>query len=83
MCIKAMAQSSILGHESAIFTFSIHGERNFPFRKIEGDLDIGLANGTMDTEYLDTLEVALEHILYMHQPRIGYLSIGCRPLHWR
>ena len=36
----------------AVFTFSIHAARNFPFRKEASDLDIELADGTGDDEYL-------------------------------
>lgn len=39
--------------DPTIYTFSIHGEKNFPFRKIDGDLDIGLPDGTTDTIYLE------------------------------
>lgn len=42
--------------DPTVFTFSIHGERNFPFRKIAGDLDIGLPDGTGDEVYLEMVE---------------------------
>jgi acetoin utilization deacetylase AcuC-like enzyme len=42
--------------DPTIFTFSIHGEKNFPFRKIDGDLDIGLPDGTGDEVYLEMVE---------------------------
>ena len=45
--------------DETIFTFSIHGEKNFPFRKIPGDLDIGLPDDTGDDAYLAALEPAL------------------------
>ena len=38
--------------DPSIFTFSIHGERNFPYRKVESNLDIVLADGTRDVSYL-------------------------------
>ncbi|GAB5490092.1 MAG: histone deacetylase [Phototrophicaceae bacterium] len=66
------------GNDS-IFTFSIHGERNFPFRKISGDLDIGLADNTGDSEYLETLEIAVERILYMFQPDLVIYQSGADP----
>jgi acetoin utilization deacetylase AcuC-like enzyme len=52
--------ASILAGDDDAFTFSIHCESNFPFRKEQGDLDIGLPEGTGDAEYLDALEGALE-----------------------
>ena len=42
-----------------IFTVSIHGEKNFPHRKQVSDMDIGLAKGAGDTEYLETVDSAL------------------------
>lgn len=52
----------IAANDTSVFTFSIHAERNFPFRKVESDLDIGLADDIGDEEYLATLGVALERI---------------------
>jgi len=42
-----------------VFTFSIHGARNFPFHKVPSDLDIELEDGTEDAEYLQALEKGL------------------------
>ncbi|MGB7342299.1 MAG: histone deacetylase [Phototrophicaceae bacterium] len=65
--------------DDSIFTFSIHGERNFPFRKIAGDLDIGLADGTGDAEYLQTLEIAIDRILNVFQPDLVIYQSGADP----
>ncbi len=46
-----------------VFTFSIHGEKNFPLRKFPSDLDIDLPDGTTDGPYLEALSVALAHVL--------------------
>lgn len=51
--------ASILQGDSSIFTLSIHGEKNFPFRKESSDLDIGLADGVDDEHYLYALERGL------------------------
>lgn len=51
-----------------IFTLSIHGEKNFPYRKQQSDLDIGLAKGTGDDEYLTTLDEAIGVALRQFQP---------------
>lgn len=51
--------AQILANDDSVFTLSIHGERNFPFRKQASDLDVGLADGTGDAEYLDRLDAAL------------------------
>jgi acetoin utilization deacetylase AcuC-like enzyme len=47
------------GNES-IYTVSLHGEKNFPYRKQVSDLDFALAKGTSDDEYLETVEQALQ-----------------------
>lgn len=46
--------------DDTIFTFSIHAEKNFPFRKIPGDLDIGLPDNTGDADYLAALDEGLQ-----------------------
>lgn len=45
------------------FTFSMHGRRNYPFRKVPGRLDVELEDGTRDTEYLERLAEALPRVL--------------------
>jgi len=67
--------------DDTIFAFSIHGERNYPFRKIAGDLDIGLPDGTDDTAYLDTLEIALERAFYLAQPDLVLYVSGADPFY--
>ena len=47
--------ADILRDEPRAFTFSMHGERNYPVRKIASDLDIALPDGTGDAAYLDRL----------------------------
>ena len=46
-------------HDPRIFSLSIHGATNYPFRKARSSLDIDLAEGTQDAEYLDALDRAL------------------------
>ena len=62
--------------DASIFTFSIHGEKNFPFRKIPSDLDIGLADGTGDEAYLDVLEGALDSVLTQSRPDVAIYLAG-------
>ncbi|MEM7051948.1 MAG: histone deacetylase [Acidobacteriota bacterium] len=52
--------AAIFGGDPRVFTFSMHGRRNFPARKVPGDLDLALEDGTGDDEYLDLLDQALE-----------------------
>ncbi len=51
--------AAIFADDPSVFTVSIHGESNYPFRKTESDLDIGLPDATPDSEYLAALEEAL------------------------
>ncbi len=54
--------SSILGKRDDVFILSLHGEKNYPFRKIPSHLDVALPEGTGDEEYLDALQKALKKI---------------------
>ena len=47
--------AALLRQVAGSFTLSVHGERNYPFRKEISDLDIGLGDGTSDAQYLATL----------------------------
>ncbi len=51
--------AAILGRDPRVFTFSIHGGRNFPFRKEQSDLDVALDDGTDDHTYLQAFADAL------------------------
>ncbi|MGN6528964.1 MAG: histone deacetylase family protein [Burkholderiaceae bacterium] len=54
--------AAIFADDDTVFTFSMHGERNFPFRKSPGDLDVGLPDGSGDDEYLAALAPALGEV---------------------
>jgi acetoin utilization deacetylase AcuC-like enzyme len=54
--------ASIFQDDDSVFTFSIHGEKNFPFRKEASDLDVGLPDACGDVVYLDALERALAEV---------------------
>ena len=51
-----------------VFTFSMHGEKNYPHRKESSDLDIGLADGTDDATYMSILDLNLKRIMDLEQP---------------
>jgi len=55
--------ADIFRDDESVYTFSIHGERNFPLRKVPSSLDIGLEDGTGDVEYLAALERGLEQAI--------------------
>jgi acetoin utilization deacetylase AcuC-like enzyme len=54
--------AEIFKNEERVFTFSMHGQENYPFRKEQSDLDVGLATGTNDETYLAKLSESLNYI---------------------
>jgi acetoin utilization deacetylase AcuC-like enzyme len=55
-------------NNAQIYTVSIHGEKNFPYRKQHSNLDFNLPKGTQDTEYLETVDSALHLAINTFQP---------------
>ena len=51
--------AAIFRHDPSVFTLSLHGDKNFPFRKEPSDLDVPLPDGCDDRRYLDALQHAL------------------------
>ena len=67
--------AEIFRKNEKVFTFSMHGKRNYPFQKIKSDLDIELLDGTEDQQYLDILEEKLNLIFDEIKPEfVFYLS---------
>ena len=71
--------AAIFQGDPSVFTFSMHGEKNFPFRKEVSDLDVPLADGTGDDEYLALLERHLDDVLNRHQPDFVFYLAGADP----
>jgi acetoin utilization deacetylase AcuC-like enzyme len=71
--------SAILGDRQDVFIFSMHGEKNYPFRKVPSTLDIDLADGTGDEEYLFHLQTALP-VVFEFRPDIVFYQAGVDPL---
>jgi acetoin utilization deacetylase AcuC-like enzyme len=71
--------ASILAQDPSVFTFSIHGQKNFPFRKEASDLDIELADGAGDEEYLAALERGVCHALSAAQAELVVYLAGADP----
>lgn len=63
-----------------VFTFSIHGANNYPFKKPPSDLDVGLPDGTGDQEYKKALIDALHTILDQFTPDLVFYLGGIDPL---
>lgn len=72
--------AEIFKDDTDVYTFSIHGEKNYPFKKPPSSLDIGLPDKTGDTDYLLTLEKALNHIFEEFSPDLVYYLAGIDPL---
>lgn len=67
--------AQIFQNEPRVFTFSVHGEKNFPFRKEQSDLDIGLQDGIEDDEYLSIVNRQTPNLLDLVNPDfVFYLS---------
>ncbi|RYG40408.1 MAG: histone deacetylase [Chitinophagaceae bacterium] len=68
--------ASLFQQEPRVFTFSMHGSHNYPFRKETSDLDIGLADGTTDKEYLELLEAHLSRLIREVKPDFAFYLSG-------
>jgi acetoin utilization deacetylase AcuC-like enzyme len=66
----------IFRDEPRVFTFSMHGERNYPLRKEKSDLDIGLPDDTGDEAYLAVLQEHLPRIAAAFQPDFVFYQSG-------
>ncbi len=58
--------AAIFQGDPSVFTLSLHGEKNFPFRKEASDLDVGLPDGCTDAQYLPALDDALAALWQQH-----------------
>jgi len=71
--------AAIFTGDPSVFTFSMHGDKNFPFKKEVSDLDVPLADGTGDDEYLSLLRTHLPDVLNRHQPDFVFYLAGADP----
>ena len=71
--------AAIFRDDPSVFTFSMHGAQNFPFKKEISDLDVALPDGTGDEEYLSALDTALTDTLNRHQPDFVFYLAGADP----
>ncbi|MGN0003717.1 MAG: histone deacetylase [Sphingobacterium composti] len=63
-------------HNPDVFTFSMHGAKNFPFIKEKSDLDIELQDGISDTEYLSLLLSHLDELFERVKPDFVFYQAG-------
>jgi acetoin utilization deacetylase AcuC-like enzyme len=68
--------AEIFQNDNSVFTFSMHGKNNYPFRKEKSDLDIALENDTDNKMYLDILRKTLPKLVNEQQPDFIYYLCG-------
>lgn len=68
--------AEIFSNDSRVFTFSMHGEGNYPFQKEKSDLDIPLKKGVSDLQYLEILEQQLELLIHGLEPDFIFYLCG-------
>jgi acetoin utilization deacetylase AcuC-like enzyme len=71
--------AAIFAQDPSVFTFSIHGAKNFPFHKEPSDLDIALPDGCGDDQYLDSLRQGLEQSLARAGAGLAIYLAGADP----
>jgi acetoin utilization deacetylase AcuC-like enzyme len=74
--------AAIFGDDASVFTLSLHGAKNFPFRKETSDLDVDLPDGCTDEPYLATLDGALDEAWRRHgeqRPGLAFYVAGADP----
>jgi acetoin utilization deacetylase AcuC-like enzyme len=71
--------AAIFAGDSSVFTFSIHGAKNFPLHKERSDLDVELPDATGDADYLNALEIGLERSLSLACADLAIYLAGADP----
>ncbi len=69
----------IFRSDETVFTVSLHGDKNFPFRKEASDLDVALVDGCGDGEYLGALDLALVELANRFDPSLVIYLAGADP----
>ncbi|MCY1075064.1 histone deacetylase family protein [Archangium lansingense] len=72
--------AAVFEGDDSVFTFSIHGEHNFPFRKQRSSRDVGLPDGVDDRAYLDVLAMHLPEVLEAAGADLLFYQAGVDPL---
>lgn len=68
--------AEIFSEEPSVFTFSMHGRNNYPFKKENSDLDVELENGTGDEDYLTILKQTLPRLIEEQDPDFIFYQSG-------
>jgi acetoin utilization deacetylase AcuC-like enzyme len=71
--------NAIFAGDDSVYTFSMHGRRNYPFAKVPGSLDVELEDGTADDGYLAALEAALPRVMAESRADVIVYLAGADP----
>lgn len=72
--------AEIFARDPRVFTLSVHGECNWPYRKAASDLDVALPDGTGDEAYLAAVAPALGELMERLRPDVVFYQAGADPL---
>jgi acetoin utilization deacetylase AcuC-like enzyme len=72
--------AAMFAGDPSVYTFSMHGEYNYPFRKVPSTRDVALPNQTSDEIYLETLEKHLDAVMDAAKPDLAFYLAGIDPL---
>lgn len=72
--------AEIFADDARVFTYSLHCQKNYPFRKKDSDADVGVEEGAGDDTYLDALKTTLPRLLYDFRPDLLLFQAGTDPL---
>jgi acetoin utilization deacetylase AcuC-like enzyme len=70
---------SLFMDDPAAFTLSVNGFRNYPFRRVPGDLEADLPDGTEDEDYLDRVDRLLPQAIARARPDLAFFLAGADP----
>ena len=70
---------AILDGDPTLFTFSIHGDKNYPFHKEKSDLDVALPDGADNGAFLEALDLGLEEALDRADATMAIFLAGADP----
>ena len=73
--------AAVFATDPSVFTFSVHGARNYPFRKERSTLDVELPDGAGDDAFMAALELHVPEILASFRPEVAVYLAGADP--WR
>ncbi len=71
--------AEIFAGDERVFTLSVHAAKNFPARKVAGDLDLELADGVEDAAYLAAVAGVLPEALERVRPELVFYNAGVDP----